>query len=252
MRKGVVKKRSKSRSGRQGQGPSEDQVARPTGDQEMEGDNQAPGSVMSAAEMTTLPLGVPEAGSLRGETPTSHEPGPDERIHEFLAFVVSGEEYAVDIMMVKEIIRPIPITYVPRAPRDVKGIISLRGTIVPIIDLPCRLGLKDTVQGKMSRIIVISLVTGLMGFMVDSVTEVVKIKESSIEPPPSTLIGGPAKCLRGIGRFKDRMIIIMNVEKTLDTQKTPQPPGPCLAGRQVAGGIFTSLDSSLTAQRQKE
>ncbi|MGH7273525.1 MAG: chemotaxis protein CheW, partial [Nitrospiria bacterium] len=214
--------------------------------------NQAPGAVMPAAEMTAFPLGVPEASSLRGEPPTSQEPGPDERIQELLAFVVSGEEYAVDIMMIKEIIRPIPITYVPRAPRDVKGIISLRGTIVPIFDLPCRLGLKDTVHGKMSRIIVISLGTGLMGFMVDSVTEVVKIKESGIEPPPSTLIGGSAKCIRGIGRFKDRMIIILDVEKTLDTQRSPQSPEPCLAGRQVAGEFINALHSSLTAQEQKE
>ncbi|MGH7274011.1 MAG: hypothetical protein ACREIQ_06135, partial [Nitrospiria bacterium] len=80
MRKGIFKKRSKSHSGRQEQGPIEDRVTRPTGDQEMEGDNQAPGAVRPAAERTAFPLGVPEASSLRGDTPTSQEPGTDERI----------------------------------------------------------------------------------------------------------------------------------------------------------------------------
>ena len=284
MRKCSGKKRSMPRLGVQEQGPKEDWLSRPTVDQEMVGEIQAPGALMQADTTRPCSLGVDQADTLREETPSRGEnvkpnseidlvtprgPGPSEGIHEFLAFVVSGEEYAVDIIMIKEIIRPMTITYVPRAPRDVKGIISLRGTIVPILDLPYRLGLKDTVQGKMSRLLVISLGTGLIGFMVDSVTEVVKIRESSIEPPPLTLIGGSAKCIRGVGRFKDRMIILMEVEKTLDTQRPPQlprtkvyfepkvrrtfdsryklPPLP----QEDAGEFLNTLDSSLTASKKR-
>ena len=139
----------------------------------------------------------------------------EKKEHELLAFVVSGEEYGVDIMAIKEIIRPVDITYVPRVPDYVKGIISLRGTVVPIFDMAKRLGLKGQQPGKRSRIVVITLGTSLVGFSVDSVTEVVRIKETNIEPPPPTLTDGMAECVRGVAHFKERLIIIMDVEKTL-------------------------------------
>lgn len=140
---------------------------------------------------------------------------PQEKEYELLAFVVSGEEYGVDIMVIKEIIRPVGVTYVPRVPDYVRGIISLRGTVVPIFDMTKRLGLKAGESGKKSRIVVISLGTNLVGFWADSVTEVVKLKESGIEPPPPTLLEGPAQYIRGVGHFKDRMIIILDVDKVL-------------------------------------
>ncbi len=134
---------------------------------------------------------------------------------EFLSFVVSDEEYGVDIMMIKEIIRPAAMTYVPKVPDFVKGIISLRGTVVPIFDMAKRLGLKGQKPGKKSRIVVISLGMNLVGFWADSVTEVVKLKETGIEPPPPTLPEGTAQYIRGVGHFKGRMIIVLDVEKTL-------------------------------------
>jgi purine-binding chemotaxis protein CheW len=140
---------------------------------------------------------------------------PQEKEYEFLAFVVSGEEYGVDIMMIKEIIRPVGVTYVPRVPDYVKGIISLRGTVVPIFEMTRRLGLKARDAGKKSRIVVISLGANLVGFWADSVTEVIKLRESGIEPPPPTLPEGPAQYIRGVGHFKGRMIIILDVDKVL-------------------------------------
>ena len=96
-----------------------------------------------------------------------------------------------------------------------KGIISLRGTVVPIFDMAKRLGLKGQEPGKKSRIVVISLGMNLVGFWADSVTEVVKLKETGIEPPPPTLPEGTAQYIRGVGHFKGRMIIVLDVEKTL-------------------------------------
>jgi purine-binding chemotaxis protein CheW len=144
-------------------------------------------------------------------------PAYEEKEHELLAFVVSGEEHGVDIMVIKEIIRPVDITCVPRVPDYVKGIISLRGTVVPVIDMAKRLGLKAQQPGKRSRIIVVTSGTSLVGFSVDSVTEVVRIKESSVEPPPATLTDGMAECVKGVVLFKDRLIIMMDLDKTLNT-----------------------------------
>ncbi len=152
---------------------------------------------------------------IQTESNPEQAPVPEEKEYEFLAFVVSGEEYGVDIMMIKEIIRPVGVTYVPRVPDYVKGIISLRGTVVPIFDMTRRLGLRAQEPGKKSRIVVIALGTNLVGFWADSVTEVVKLKESGIEPPPSTLLEGPAQFIRGVGHFKGRMIIVLDVEKVL-------------------------------------
>ena len=154
-----------------------------------------------------------EIGSIMAKT----VPAVEEKEHELLAFVVSGEEYGVDIMMIKEIIRLVAITYVPRVPDYVEGIISLRGTVVPIIDMAKRLGLKKQQSGNRSRIVVITLGTNLVGFLVDSVIEVLKIKESSIEPPPPTLTEGMSECISGVAYFKERLVIIMNVEKILGT-----------------------------------
>jgi purine-binding chemotaxis protein CheW len=152
---------------------------------------------------------------LQPESEPEQESVSQEKEYEFLAFVVSGEEYGVDIMAIKEIIRPVGVTYVPRVPDYVKGIISLRGTVVPIFDMTKRLGLKAGGPGKKSRIVVISLGTNLVGFWADSVTEVVKLKESGIEPPPLTLLEEPAQSIRGVGHFKGRMIIILDVDKVL-------------------------------------
>ena len=166
---------------------------------------------------TPLKTSVIEEAIKQVYTESEPEQAPvlEEKEYEFLAFVVSGEEYGVDIMMIKEIIRPVGITHVPRVPDYVKGIISLRGTVVPIFDMTKRLGLKVQESGKKSRIVVISLGTNLVGFLADSVTEVVKLKESGIEPPPPTLLEGPAQYIRGVGHFKGRMIIVLDVEKVL-------------------------------------
>jgi purine-binding chemotaxis protein CheW len=183
------------------------------------------GSAESALENLPNVTAISEEAQAGGKGKTSGEtietPGEpyitqDEVEDEYLSFVVSGEEYAVDIMNIREIIRVVQITYVPRAPSYITGIISIRGTIVPIFDLSKRLGIKPTPKGKQSRIIAVSLGIKIAGFSVDAVTEVVRLKKSDIEPPPPTLKEGKADCIKGVGRFRNRMIILMDVEKTLN------------------------------------
>ncbi len=157
------------------------------------------------------------SGKLVNEPQYNPEEGAEAQAadEEFLAFKVSGEEYAVDIMAIREIIRPIPITYVPRSPDFINGIISIRGTIVPIFDLTRRLGLKPLAGGKASRIVAVAVGAEMAGFVVDSVTEVVRFTQANIDPPPVTLGEGRAEFIVGVSRYKGRMIVIMDVEKTL-------------------------------------
>ena len=114
--------------------------------------------------------------------------------------------------MIKEIIRLADITSVPRAPSHVQGIISLRGTILPIFDLRQLLGLPDSKPGKNGRILVVSLEAGPIGIIVDAVTEVVRLKEAELEPPPVTT-NLETDHIKGLGRYKGRLIILLDLEK---------------------------------------
>ena len=136
---------------------------------------------------------------------------------EYLAFTLSGEEYAIDIMKIREIIRLPAVTFVPRAPACILGILSLRGVIIPLIDLRRRMGLDGGNRPRTSRVIVVSSERGPGGFCVDAITGVVHFNPEEIEPPPSTLQGECTYLIRGVSRYRGRMIAIVDVERALGT-----------------------------------
>ncbi len=138
-----------------------------------------------------------------------------EEVLELLAFRLADEEYAVDILMIKEIIRPMEITRVPRRPAFIKGVISLRGTIIPILDLRTRLGLTDSSPDRGTRILVVGLDHGLIGVIADSVTDVVKVKRSDVEPPPAIRGGSSSGHLKGVARVSGRLLILLDIEKSV-------------------------------------
>lgn len=135
---------------------------------------------------------------------------------EYLCFRVSDEIYGINIMDIKEIIKPRGVTEIPRAPEFVSGIVSLRGTIIPIIDMRSRLGLpRENVSGK-ERVVVIKNDQSISGLLVDEVIQVVLISKESMEPTPSVLEGIDRDFVRGIGRSEGRLIIILNLESIAD------------------------------------
>jgi purine-binding chemotaxis protein CheW len=134
---------------------------------------------------------------------------------ELLAFRLADEEYAVDILMIREIIRQVDITRVPRRPSFVKGIISLRGTIIPVIDLRTRLGLTESPPDRSTRILVVEFGKGLISVIADSVTEVVKVALSDIEPPPAAGGGSSSGHLKGVTRVNGRLLILLDLEKAI-------------------------------------
>lgn len=135
---------------------------------------------------------------------------------ELLCFRVASEEYAISIMDIKEIIKPREVTEVPRMPAFVRGILSLRGNIIPIFDMRVRLGLSAAAAAERGRVVVVKRQGGFCGVLVDEVVQVVRIAQSGIEPPPVLLEGIDRDFVQGIGRVGGRMLILLDMEKVLD------------------------------------
>ncbi|HZW82277.1 MAG TPA: chemotaxis protein CheW [Candidatus Deferrimicrobium sp.] len=135
---------------------------------------------------------------------------------QLVTFRLGKEEFGVDIMRVQEIIKIPAITFVPRAPRFIDGVINLRGNVIPVINLKNRFGMETTEPNNDARIIVIQVNGRTMGVMVDQVTEVIRIPENAIEPPPPVTIGIDVAYLRGVGKIEDRLIVLLELDTLLD------------------------------------
>lgn len=170
----------------------------------------------AAPDSDTKPRGATDArGVEKGPADTAPEA---EDVLELLAVRLADEEYAADILLIKEIIRMMEITPVPRRPAYIKGVVSLRGTIIPVFDLRTRLGLTESPPGRSTRILVVGLDKGLVGVIADSVTDVVKVKMSHVEPPPAVRGGSSSGHLKGVTRINERLLILLDLEKTIRSE----------------------------------
>jgi purine-binding chemotaxis protein CheW len=139
----------------------------------------------------------------------------DSEEQQLVVFELSGESYGVEIGAVNTIIRMQPITHVPRAPEFVKGVINLRGSIVPVIDLRTRFGLAAFEETKASRIVVVETELSLIGMIVDAVTETLSLPANAIEPPSSIVTSADSRYLRGVAKADDRLLILLDLERIL-------------------------------------
>lgn len=131
-------------------------------------------------------------------------------------FFLANEEYGVDVRLVQEIIRVSEITPVPRAPGFIKGVISLRGRIIPVVDLKRKLNLGEVdVKGRAARIAVVKVRERLIGLLVDGASQVLRIPLTRIEPAPEEVVEIDANYIRGVAKLEERLIILMDLPKIL-------------------------------------
>jgi purine-binding chemotaxis protein CheW len=135
-----------------------------------------------------------------------------EQLMQLVGFTIGKELFGVDILMVQEIIRAAPITAVPNSPDFVEGVINLRGNIIPVIELRKRLGFATPdVNMEDSWILILDIEGRITGFIVDSVTEVLKIQESGIEPPPDIVVAGlESQHIRGVCEIDEKLLILLD------------------------------------------
>ncbi|MGE5509048.1 MAG: chemotaxis protein CheW [Chitinophagales bacterium] len=135
---------------------------------------------------------------------------------QLVVFTLAGEDFGVPIEQVREINRLVQIMAIPQAPRSVLGVINLRGKIIPVISLRERFGFDRGQNSEATRIVVSDVAGQTAGFVVDAVTEVLRLDERAMEAAPQTTVGVDSAFIRGIGKVDDRLIIILDLERVFD------------------------------------
>lgn len=162
-----------------------------------------------------------------------------ERGVQYLSFRLGDTEYGIEILKVQEIRAVSAITPMPNTPAHVKGVMNLRGAIVPVVDLRARLGMAEAAYGRFTVIIVVTVGLKAIGLVVDSVCDVLAIPESDIETPPS-LTGGPTpNVVVGLAHVGERLVMLLDVEATLGSRSwTSAADRPeTAAERSTVGGV---------------
>ncbi len=141
---------------------------------------------------------------------------------QLVSFIIGNEEFAVDILFVHEINRMLQITKVPNSPDFVEGVINLRGRVIPVIDLRCKLGMERKAYDKNTRIIVVEVEGKMVGFIVDAVNEVLRIQKSITEAPPELVTGINSEYIKAVGKLEDRLLILLDLEKVISNEQKTQ------------------------------
>lgn len=165
-----------------------------------------------------------ELMQLESRAPHSPRLGREGRVPtQFLTFVLGGETLAMEIRFVREILPYGGITEVPLAPSAVRGVMNLRGAVIPVIDLGIRFGRPSATMDRRTCIVILEVeeenATTVMGIVVDAVREVLEIEDSEIEAPPSFGNTLRTDFIRGIGRIKGHFVILLDLERVLSAEE---------------------------------
>ena len=144
--------------------------------------------------------------------------------NKFLTFRLGDESYAIPILKIKEIIGMMAVTKIPRLPKFIKGVINLRGKIIPVVDLRIKFGLEEKPYDERTSIIVMEIqtenATNINGVVVDTVQEVMDIPDSNIEPPPQYGNDANQEFLTGMGKVNEDVIMLLDVDRIFsDSEK---------------------------------
>ena len=143
----------------------------------------------------------------------------DSAMMEFLTFVLGDENYALDIMTVKEIRGYEAVTKIANAPEFIKGVINLRGDIVPIVDLRIKFDVGEATYNEFTIVIMLNVGDRIVGIVVDEVSDVIKVDESEIKPPPEFGVAFDSSYLLGLAPIDDLMIILVNIESLISSEE---------------------------------
>jgi purine-binding chemotaxis protein CheW len=137
----------------------------------------------------------------------------------FLTFILGDEIYGIEILKAREIIGLMDITTVPQTPDDMKGVINLRGKVIPVIDLRMKFSIPEEEHTQETCVIVVEVNSTSIGLIVDSVSEVSDISGGEIEEAPSFGQGIDTSFIMGLGKVKDKIIILLDIETVLSSEE---------------------------------
>lgn len=160
---------------------------------------------------------------------------------QYLSFRLAGGDYAVPILKVREILQVDAITPVPGTPPSIRGVINLRGSVVPVIDLAAKFGLAATAATRWTCILVIEISRGdghtILGILADAVSEVIALGPEDVEEPPSFGTGVRLDYLLGMGKVERSFVLLLDIERVLSADEKELAPAVAGgAGRKGAGG----------------
>jgi purine-binding chemotaxis protein CheW len=138
---------------------------------------------------------------------------------EYLTFVLGSEEYGIEILKVQEIRSYEAVTKIANTPDFIKGVINLRGSIVPIIDLRMRFNLSDAVYNEFTVVIILNFNHRITGIVVDGVSDVLDLTDAQISPIPELVSSIDTKYLLGLGSIDERMLILIDIERLMTSQE---------------------------------
>lgn len=143
----------------------------------------------------------------------------NEETDQIISFVVGRENFGVLIQEVKEVIRIREITRLPKAPDFVKGVINLRGDVIPVIDLREKFSMEVEDYTDMTRVIVVEVDGKSIGMVVDSVSHVLRLSRDQIDPAPPLVGGLAGEYIKGVGKLDEKLIILLNIERILSHEE---------------------------------
>ena len=150
-------------------------------------------------------------------------------VQEYLSFILSSEQYALDITSVKEIRGYEKVTPIANAPKFIKGVLNLRGDIVPIVDLRIKFNIPDPTYNEFTIVIMLHVHNRVVGIVVDGVSDVVRLTEDEVRPPPDFGVIFDSRFLKGLATVDDHMVILVNIEQLISSEEIG------LVAQQLAG-----------------
>lgn len=180
---------------------------------------------------------------------------------QYLTFFIAEEEYALSILRVKEIIQYEVLTHVPMTPPWIRGVINLRGSVVPVVDLAVKFGLPASPLGKTTCVVIVEVALdgerAVMGVLADDVAEVIDLDADSIEPPPPFGTTARVDYLTGMGKIGRKFALVLDIDRVLSSDEILATAAAAEAGTKTEAGGQSGPDAAahettLSAEEKKE